>query len=97
MKRDLDCGGAGFSIGNTSAMPGIFIRGTAEVEISSLLSVLSSNGTRCTLIRRKDGVFKLFCDSYSNVDGIFEEEVTSALKIINCDLLLSLQSVSSLV
>ena len=84
MKCDLDYGGTGISDGDISAMPGIFIRRTAAVEISSLLSVLRSNGFRCISIRRKDGGLKLFCDSYSDVDGIFEEEVTSALGIINC-------------
>ena len=63
VKRDLDSGGAGISVKDTLAMPGIFIRGTAAVEIPTLLSVLRNNGIRCTSIKRKDGGFKLFCDS----------------------------------
>ena len=66
-------------------MPGIFIGWTAAVEISSLLSVLRSNGIRCTSIGRKDVGFKLFCDSYSDVDGNFEEEITNAQRIFNCE------------
>ena len=84
----MECGGAGIIIGDTSSRPGIFIRGTAAVEISSLLSVLRSNGIRCTSIRRKGGEFILFCDSYSYVRGIFEEEVTKTIRIINCDLVM---------
>ena len=90
MKRDLDCGETEISVENTSAMPGIFFRGTEAVEISSMLLVLRSNGIRCTLIRRKDGGFKLLCDSYIDLDCIAKEEVTSALRIINCDLVMSI-------
>ena len=47
--------------------------------------VLRSNEIICSSIGRKEEGFKLFCDSYSDVDGIFEEEVTSALTIMKCD------------
>ena len=66
-------------------MPEIFIRRAEEVEISSLLSVLNDKGINSVSIRRKDGSFKLFCDSYTDVDGIFEEDVISALQILKCD------------
>ena len=81
--------GAGISGEDTSVMLCIFIRGAAAVEITSLLSVRRSNGIRCISIERKDGGIKLFCYSYSDVDGIFEEGGTSALRMINCDTLMS--------
>ena len=66
-------------------MPGVFVKTAIEVEISLLLSVLNGKGIKCVSIRKKDGGFKLFCDSYTDVDGIFEEEVISALRRIKCD------------
>ena len=58
------------------------------MEISSLLLVLRSNGIRCTSIRSKNEEFILFADNYNDIYGIFEEEVMSALRIINCDLVM---------
>ena len=66
-------------------MPGVFIKTAVVVEISLLLSVLNGKGIKCASIRKKDGGFKLFCDSYTDVDGIFEEVVISALRRIKCD------------
>ena len=86
MKRKLECGGDGIIIvWETSAIICIFIRGITAVEISSLLSVSRGNRIRLTSTRERGGGFKLFCDSFSNVGGIFEEEVTNASGITYCD------------
>ena len=63
-------------------MPGIFINTVAVVEISSLRLVLNGKGIKRVSIKKNAGGFKLFCDSYTEVDNIFADEVISALRMI---------------
>ena len=50
-----------------------------------LLLVLRSKKIRCDSIRREEGCFVLFCDSFSDVERIFDDAVMSASRMINCD------------
>ena len=63
----------------------IFIKTAAVVAIFSLFSVFNGKGIKYGSIGKKEGCLKLFCDSYTDVNDIFEEEVISRLRMIKCD------------